>query len=333
MSACTGATGSADSTGADTSGIQENTGFAMGTVVNQTIYTKSETVSTDVIDLLTEVENKWLSRRVASSEIGQINANAKEGLQTTVSYEMREYLNKALSIAEDSDGAFDPTIGYLSELWGFDEGKDFVPDDAKIKDLLRNVGYEHISIEGDTVSMPGRIALDFGGIGKGIGCDEIEAMLRERKDVTGGIFNIGGSSILTYGEKNTGENWKVAITNPTKLEDFLGVISIKGTKHISTSGDYEKYFEANGRRYHHILDPATGYPTENNLRSVTIVSDAGTVSEGLSTASFVLGKDAALKLIEDYGAEAIFVDDEKHVYVTEGLEGKFEILADDYRIM
>jgi thiamine biosynthesis lipoprotein len=251
----------------------------------------------------------------------------------TVSPVTKKYLDIALGISADSGGAFDPTVGYLTRLWGIDEGNEVIPDDAEIQNLVRNVGYENISLEGDTVTMPAEVSIDFGAIGKGIGSDEIEKLFIEKLTVKGAIVNLGGSSILTFGEKSSGEDWKVAITNPTKVEDFLCSIKLSGTNHISTSGDYEKYFEVDGKRYHHILDPGNGYPVDNGLRSVTVISKSGAISDGLSTACFVLGKVRGEALLRKYSAEAIFVDKEKNVSVTEGLQDQFELLADDYKVI
>jgi thiamine biosynthesis lipoprotein len=316
----------------DSADIKQSTDFAMGTVINQTLYTDNDEIAPAVIRLLTQTENELLSWRVDESEIAQINTKAQNGEAATISYETRGYLDIALSIAKESDGAFDPTIGYLTRLWGFDEDKNVIPDDLEIQNIKEQMGYENIILQGDTVTMPADVSVDFGAIGKGIGCDEIKKMLDEKADVTGAIINLGGSSILTYGEKENGEDWKVAITNPTSPEDFLGTIQIHGDNQISTSGDYENYFEENGKRYYHILDPDTGYPADTNLHSVTIVSDTGAISDALSTACFVLGKENGRELIKKYDAEAIFVDNEKKVYVTDGLKDKFKILADDYTI-
>ena len=131
--------------------------------------------------------------------------------------------------------------------------------------------------------------------------------------------------------KTDGTNWNVAVQNPRgKDGEAMGVLSLSGTTNVSTSGDYEKYFMQNGKRYHHILDPSTGYPAESSLISVTVVSDNGLLSDGLSTACFVLGKEKGQKLLETYGAEGIFIDQNKKVTVTKGLKDKFTILNEEY---
>lgn len=120
-------------------------------------------------------------------------------------------------------------------------------------------------------------------------------------------------------------------TQEDKTGEAMGVLSLSGTTNVSTSGDYEKYFMQDGKRYHHILDPSTGYPADSGLISVTIVSDSGLLSDGLSTACFVLGKEKGEKLLETYGAEGVFIDQNKKVTVTKGLKDKFTILNKEYK--
>ena len=172
--------------------------------------------------------------------------------------------------------------------------------------------------------------LDLGAVGKGIACDVAKNYLKQQKEVSGAVIAVGGS-ILLYGSKADGTNWNVAVQNPRgKDGEAMGVLSLSGTTNVSTSGDYEKYFMQNGKRYHHILDPSTGYPAESSLISVTVVSDNGLLSDGLSTACFVLGKEKGQKLLETYGAEGIFIDQNKKVTVTKGLKDKFTILNEEY---
>lgn len=176
-----------------------------------------------------------------------------------------------------------------------------------------------------------KCTLDLGAVGKGIACDVVQDYLKEQKEVSGAVIAVGGS-ILLYESKADGSNWNVAVQNPRGQDgEAMGVLSLSGTTNVSTSGDYEKYFMQDGKRYHHILDPSTGYPSDSGLISVTIVSDSGLLSDGLSTACFVLGKEKGEKLLETYGAEGIFVDQNKKVTVTEGLKDKFTILNEEYK--
>ena len=132
------------------------------------------------------------------------------------------------------------------------------------------------------------------------------------------ILNLGGSSVMSYGSKPDGSAWQVAVTDPRDTEgDYLGVVTLNGTEFLSTSGDYEKYFIEDGVRYHHILDPATGYPARSGLTSVTVVCDDGLNADGLS---------------KKYNADGLFVDDSDHVWMTEGMKERFQLLKDTYSI-
>lgn len=138
---------------------------------------------------------------------------------------------------------------------------------------------------------------------------------------------------MSYGSKPDGSSWQVAVTDPRDTEgDYLGVVTLNGTEFLSTSGDYEKYFIEDGVRYHHILDPSTGYPARSGLTSVTVVCDDGLNADGLSTACFVLGKDKAAKLLEKYNADGLFVDDSGHVWLTDGMKERFQLLKDTYSV-
>ena len=176
-----------------------------------------------------------------------------------------------------------------------------------------------------------KCTLDLGAVGKGIACDVVQDYLKKQKEVSGAVIAVGGS-ILLYGSKADGSDWNVAVQNPRGQDgEAMGVLSLSGTTNVSTSGDYEKYFMQDGKRYHHILDPSTGYPADSGLISVTIVSDSGLLSDGLSTACFVLGKEKGEKLLETYGAEGVFIDQNKKVTVTKGLKDKFTILNKEYK--
>jgi thiamine biosynthesis lipoprotein len=310
--------------------VYENTGFVMGTVVSTTVYTTGGDISEELVSALSELETRYISCKLSGTELTAINENAAAGKPTEVSDKTREYLISALSIASNSGGAFDPTIGRLSALWDFDSGNNIVPAKEDIAALLKDVGYSRLAVQGNRVEVGDGIMVDLGAIGKGIACDEALSFLSGDAAVTGALMNLGGSSTVTYGEKKSGEPWKVAILDPRDDTGFLGVLSLDGTNHISTSADYEKYFIKDGKRYHHILDPFTGYPADSGLISVTVVADGGAVSDGLSTACFVLGREKAIELLKDYGVEAILVDENKDVYVTEGLRDRFEFKAEGY---
>lgn len=210
--------------------------------------------------------------------------------------------------------------------------KDIKDNTAKNKETSEDTSKNTNTNESvSSIYIGDKCTLDLGAVGKGIACDVVQDYLKKQKEVSGAVIAVGGS-ILLYGSKADGSDWNVAVQNPRGQDgEAMGVLSLSGTTNVSTSGDYEKYFMQDGKRYHHILDPSTGYPADSGLISVTIVSDSGLLSDGLSTACFVLGKEKGEKLLETYGAEGIFIDQNKKVTVTKGLKDKFTILNKEYK--
>lgn len=210
--------------------------------------------------------------------------------------------------------------------------KDIKDNTAKNKEISEDTSQNTNTNESvSSIYIGDKCTLDLGAVGKGIACGVVQDYLKKQKEVSGAVIAVGGS-ILLYGSKADGSDWNVAVQNPRGQDgEAMGVLSLSGTTNVSTSGDYEKYFMQDGKRYHHILDPSTGYPADSGLISVTIVSDSGLLSDGLSTACFVLGKEKGQKLLETYGAEGIFIDQNKKVTVTKGLKDKFTILNEEYK--
>ncbi len=328
--------------------------FVMSTVLSEKIYGTKD-VTQDIKEELDKLEKEQLSWREDSSVVSQINADAQKGTKTKLDSNMTSWVETSLELAKRSNGAFDPTIGRLTRLWNIEGDNPKVPSKQEIKNTLKDTGYTKIHLEKvesqntattkknvdkdikdntdeavSSIYIEDQCTLDLGAVGKGIACDVAQNYLKQQKEVSGAVIAVGGS-ILLYGSKADGTNWNVAVQNPRGQDgEAMGVLSLSGTTNVSTSGDYEKYFMQNGKRYHHILDPSTGYPAESGLISVTVVSDNGLLSDGLSTACFVLGKEKGQKLLETYGAEGIFIDQNKKVTVTKGLKDKFTILNEEY---
>lgn len=312
----------------------QNIDTAMGTVISQTLYLEenaeqeSEEMPREVLRIIDQLEREVLSRRISESEIGRANASAGSGTNVPVSDTLQSVLTTCQMISADSEGAFDITLGEVVRLWDIDSwaGEDFshykIPTQEEIRNCLQNVGYHKLLFTNDCLQVPGGMQLDLGAVGKGIALDEIREYLEQQTQLSGAIISVGGS-ILTYGEKESGSTWNVAIVNPLDTSERLGYLSLKGTWCISTSGNYERYVEIDGTRYHHIIDPYTGYPVDNEITSVTILSENGLLSDALSTACYVLGVDAGMTLAESYGAEALFVDEEGYLYMTDGMEEVF----------
>lgn len=307
------------------------TDLAMDTVVTESIYTTGEDVTGEISTRLQEIESSWLSWTHDGSVIAKINAS--EGQAIEVPQQLASYLKTVLELSTDSDGALDPTLGQVIRLWDIGGENPHIPDKDQLEELLEQTGYEKVHLNGSQITMDEGCTLDLGAVGKGIGCAEIAAYLQEQPEVTGGIINLGGSSVLTYGTKPDGSKWQIAITDPRDPEgEYLGAVSLDGGEFLSTSGDYEKYFIEDGVRYHHILNPETGYPVQSGVCSVTVVCDDAVAADGLSTACFILGREDAQPLLEKYKAEAIFVDEDHHITMTEGMKERFRLLKDSYTV-
>ena len=309
-----------------------DTDFAMDTVVSETLYTTGDDINSKLTSVLTDVETNLLSWTNEDSQIYKVNAS--DGKDTEISGELSGYLERILKIARDSDGAFDPTIGKLIRLWDIGGEDQRIPGEDEIRNVLKDSGYEKVSLAGNNISMDEGCSLDLGAAGKGIGCDAVLEYLETQKDVTAALINLGGSSVMTYGNKPDGSSWNVAVTDPRAENDdeYLGVVAINGTEFLSTSGDYEKYFIEDGVRYHHIMDPSTGYPAKSGVAGVTVVCDTGLEADALSTACFVLGVEKGSELLKKYSADGLFVDEDHHVYLTDGMKERFSLLQDIYSV-
>lgn len=308
-----------------------NTDFAMNTVVSETLYTSGKDLNPSVGKLLRETEENLLSWTEKDSQISKVNQAG--GKSVEVSGELAGYLEKIQQLARDSEGAFDPTLGRVIRLWDIGGENAGIPKDSNLQLLLAETGYEKFELDENKVTLKDGATLDLGAVGKGIGCDLIMELLKKEEDVSGMILNLGGSSVMAYGEKPDQSDWRVAVRDPRKPEgDYLGAVMLNGGEFLSTSGDYERYFIEDGKRYHHIFDPKTGYPVWNGLTSVTVVCDSGLFADGLSTACFVLGIEDAIPLLQKYDADAIFVEENHKVYLTDGMKERFELMKNTYEV-
>jgi len=299
----------------------------MGTVVSMRVYGEGEEVSNSLWELISNLENTVLSKRVAGSEVYELNQGLSlgESEELMVSKQLMDYLQHGKQIWEDSEGAFDLTLGALSALWNIDEQtgseQPVLPTEQEITGAKNKSGFYNCDLDNQCIQTKGSFQLDLGAVGKGLALDEIKKSLDENK-VSAAVISMGGS-ILTYGEKPDKSSFKVAIVNPFQTEERIGYLEITGTKCISTSGSYERYIEINNMRYHHILDPATGYPAQSGVVSVTIVSDNGFESDALSTACFILGTEKGMTLAAKYHALALFITDSGDIIMSPELESMF----------
>ena len=322
------------------------TGFYLDTICTVTIYGLEDSdgrlaamsdeelekecylIITDAFKICTKYEN-MLSKTIETSDIAKINNAA--GKAVTVSEETIEVLKEGLKFGELSGGAFDITIGKATDLWDFHDDAETgheggtIPSEKALKEAVSHVDYRNIEIEGNEIRLTDpETEINLGGIAKGYIADKVAEYL-ESRGVVSAIVDLGGNIVALGGKSAqlviTGDEteFRVGIKNP-KAEDgsLLGIVPCKD-RTVVTSGTYERYFEKDGVRYHHILDVKTGYPIETDVLSVTIISDRGNSADcdGLSTACLALGVEKGMALVKSLdGFEAIFVDTDGNVTAT-----------------
>lgn len=297
--------------------------FAMDTVMSVTVY--GETCEEDTLQAVRIVQEteKKLDVTDAKSTISQLNETGEADL----SEDTAELLRRALQIRDETGGAFDPTIYDMVRLWGFTTGEYRVPSEQEITDALAKHQTSTIVLEGNHVTISG-CAVDFGAVAKGYTAAKIAAELSDADALN---LSLGGN-VQLEGEKPDGTLWRVGIKDPNNTTENLGILELESGA-VVTSGGYERYFEEDGVRYSHIIDPRTGYPADAGLSSVTIVSKDGLLADALSTALYVMGLENAAEFWAgrtDF--EAVLVGQDGTVYVTEGLKDsltgcEFKVIA------
>lgn len=297
--------------------VYSNNNLFFDTVITITVYDPDHV---DYIQDCFEIAKKYedmLSRTVANSDVSKINhAN---GEFVTVNQETIELLEIGLTYCELSNGAFDITVGALSDTWNFKENTGTIPSDAQIHTALETVGYKNIVIEGNTVALTNpNTQIDLGGIAKGYIADQMKDYLEEQ-GVTSAVINLGGN-VLLVGNKTDGSKFQIGIQKPfTETGTALAAVDIADCSLVS-SGVYERYFELDNTIYHHILDTNTGYPIHNGLLGVTIISEESVDGDALSTTVFALGLEDGMNLIESLeNTEAIFVTDDMETVLSSGI--------------
>ncbi len=286
--------------------FSEKNTVAMGTIVSQKVYGDYSAKHIEKITALINGLDDEISWREEDSAVAKLNDG-----HTVVSPDVGAIVSKCRDVSKDSDGVFDITVGGIVKLWSIGEEGQRIPSEDEIKKELKDVDYSKVYVGGNTVTLERGIEIDLGAVGKGAACDNVMLYLKA-SDIKGAVVSVGGS-IVAYGEYNKkGDKWKIAVKHPRNENEYLGILSLS-EGFVSTSGDYERYFEQDGKRYHHIIDATTGYPSDSGLISVTVVCDSGILSDALSTACFILGYDKSLPLLEKYGASAIFVSEDMKI--------------------
>lgn len=319
ISLCTGC-GQKEEVTEQTEEAVEQDLFAMDTFMHVTAYGEHaeeavEAASDEIVRL-----DQLLSTGEEESEVALLNQNGESVLSEDTAY----LLERSMELYESTDGVFDIAVYPLMEAWGFTSGNYSVPEDAVLAEALSLIDVNDISYNKETqeVSFAKEgMQIDFGGIAKGYTSSRIMDIYEEL-GVTSGMVNLGGN-VQVLGTKPDGSYWKVGIESPDK-EDYLGILSAMDCA-VITSGGYERYFEKDGVTYHHIIDPATGYPANQGLISVTIISEDGTLADALSTSLFIMGKDKAIEYWRAHSEEfnVILLTDTEELYITEGIAENF----------
>ena len=284
-------------------------GFYLDTVIMLTAYTEAPEVLKEGLEECGRLE-KLLSRTAEGSDVWRINH--ADGETVEVADETAEVLRCAQDISRRSGGAFDVTIAPASTMWNFKTETPSLPDAEALATAAEQIDYTRLELEGNRVRLPKGMMIDLGGIAKGYIADRVKAFL-ERKGIRHAILSFGGN-IVAIGLKPDGSDWKVGIQDIDKpTGEHMLVARNRGGSTV-TSGIYERDFEIDGVRYHHLLSPHTGWPVQNELASVTIFSDSSMQGDALATAAFVLGTEEGMKLIESLdGVEAVFIARDRNV--------------------
>ena len=290
-------------------------GFYLDTVITLTAYVDDKQVLKDAMDECGRYE-KMLSRTVEGSDVWRIN-HAK-GEPVEVSEDTMNILRCAQEIGDKSGGAFDVTIAPVSTLWNFTKEPYALPDREDVARAARLVDYTRMKLEGNTVTLPEGMMIDLGGIAKGYIADRVKAYLQER-GVKYAILSFGGNIVAIGSRKPDGTSWRVGIQDIDKPTGEHMLISINKGGSTVTSGTYERGFDLDGVRYHHLLSPKSGWPVQNELASVTIFSESSMEGDALSTTAFILGTDKGLELIETLeGVEAVFIAKDRKLTYSSG---------------
>lgn len=303
--------------------------FALGTVCSIQLFTEKpqtevELVLQTCILRLEELE-RHLSANAESSTL--IDINKASGVSAVnVPADIYPLFARAVFFAEKTDGAFNPAIGGVVKLWniGFENARK--PEDRDIQVALSRTDYKDVQLAGTAVFLKKEgMKLDLGAIAKGFAADELTRIVKQA-GIMHAVIDIGGT-ISAVGVRPDGKRWNIGIRDP-RIRQGQPIISAPiENRSISTSGSYERYFEQDGIRYHHIIDPATGYPVQSNMIAVSVFADSATDADALSTACFVLGYKKAVKLLDELpNTEALFIFDDNSVRTTGDLKKNIMIL-------
>lgn len=297
--------------------------FAMDTFMSVSVYGDKQDDAEQAAVACEQAVNALepaLSRTREDSDLYRLNH--ADGAVCEVSEDTYAAIEAAVQYAELTGGAFDPTMAPLTDLWGINTENAHVPAQAEIDEALTHVGYQNVKLLGSNqVQLENGAQLDLGGIGKGFATDAVSALLAQQPEgaATGALVQLGGN-IGAFGDNPSrdGGNWVVGVADPDNNAEFVATVEVRDAS-VVTSGDYERYFEQDGKRYHHIFDPETGYPADTGLRSVTVIDQNSTRADAMTTALFVMGLDDGLAFCKENNIAAVFITADKQIYPSDAV--------------
>ena len=304
--------------------------FSMDTVMSIHTYGSGAAEAAAAARREIEALDAQLSRTKADSLISQLNAHAGDGTDVALDADTARLLAFSKSVSQLLPGDFDITIAPVMDAWGFTGEDRHVPDSETLSAAMALVGSEGLWVDeaaGTARLERAGMAVDLGAVAKGYAAAKAEEALREA-GVTSALLDLG-RNITAIGPKTDGTAWRVGVADPENDSQYLCILSLEDQT-ASTSGGYERYFEENGVRYHHIIDPKTGYPADSGLKSVTVISADHLLADALSTALFVAGPEEALEFWrsrDDF--ELVLCTGENQLLVTEGLEAGFTFTGEE----
>lgn len=296
----------------------EYTDTLFDTVISVTLYDDSEKEVLEGCRDLCRNYDELFAKNNENSDIYKIN-HAK-GEPVTVSDDTIALLEQGIYYSSLSKGAFDITIGSISNIWDFKSEDHNVPKDFEIDEAKSHVDYERLILQDDTVQLTDPESMvDVGAVAKGYIADRLKDYLKD-EGVEHAVINLGGN-VQTIGSKTDGTDYNIGIQKPFD-ESGAPITSVKiSDQSMVTTGIYQRYFELGDKLYHHILDPNTGYPCENNLYSVTIITDSSLTADALSTTCFLLGYEEGMRLINELdGVEAVFITDDNELHYSDNFQ-------------
>lgn len=332
LSGCAGADSTEDENGKTETAAEDDTRaeqtiFAMDTTMTITAYgEKAEEAVSEAVEEIERLDGLF-SVTDPDSEIYKLNSEKT----ASVSEDAYALIKAALNYSEKTDYILNPAVYPVVKAWGFTTGDYRIPDSSELSLLKGHIDPNKISLDDETMTVTitePKLEIDLGSVAKGYTSAKISALFSEM-GVESGILSLGGN-VQTIGRKTDGSKWRVAIIDPETQTDYAGIIETEG-KAVITSGNYQRYFEENGKLYHHIIDPSTCAPAESGLSSVTIVSENGTAADAYSTALFIMGEEKGAEFWRKNKTEfdAVFITDEGKIYITEGLENCFTATGDN----